>query len=381
VHPAVPDGELAVIAGHGRRREPPAATSMARVNVPWAVLVIAGLVIIAVGLRAVSATVAPLFLAVTLVISVDPLRKALVRRGAPAVLAVAVVMFSVYLIIVAVLGAVAWSLAQLVQLVPTYQAEIATVWVQLQQWLSELGVDQADVDTLLNQFDPTSIIGVVQSTAGQVNSVLSLLTLLLISVVFLASDATGFGRRLASVRDSRPAIADGLSDFAVRVRRYWVVSTIFGLIVAVLDGFGLWLLGVPLPVTWAVLAFVTNYIPNIGFVLGLIPPALIALLDGGLSSMLWVIALYSVLNVVIQTFIQPRFTGDAAGINPTVTFISLLIWAYLLGALGALLAVPATLLLKCLAVDHNERARWINALISSETPTSPENRARTVDKV
>ena len=71
----------------------------------------------------------------------------------------------------------------------------------------------------------------------------------------------------------------------------------------------------PLAVTWGVLAFVTNYIPNIGFVLGLIPPALIALLDGGVGSAIAVIIIYRVINVIVQTIIQPRFTGDAVGIT------------------------------------------------------------------
>ena len=70
-------------------------------------------------------------------------------------------------------------------------------------------------------------------------------------------------------------------DFAKSTRKYWIVTTIFGFIVALLDVGALLIIGVPLAVTWGVLAFVTNYIPNIGFLLGLIPPALIALLDGG----------------------------------------------------------------------------------------------------
>jgi len=79
-----------------------------------------------------------------------------------------------------------------------------------------------------------------------------------------------------------------------------------------------------------------------------------------------------VINVVVQTIIQPRFTGDAVGISGTVAFVSLIFWAYLLGALGALLAIPATLFLKSVLVDNSVPANWVNALISAspekETP-------------
>ena len=133
-----------------------------------------------------------------------------------------------------------------------------------------------------------------------------------------------------------------------------------------LDVVGLLIIGVPLAFTWGVLAFVTNYIPNIGFVIGLVPPALIALLDGGVGASVAVVAVYVALNVVVQTIIQPRFTGDAVGISGTVAFISLIFWAYELGPLGALLAIPATLFLKSTLVDNSVPASWVNALISAE---------------
>ena len=117
---------------------------------------------------------------------------------------------------------------------------------------------------------------------------------------------------------------------------------------------------------------VTNYIPNVGFLLGLLPPTLIALLNGGPGDSIAVVESYALINVIIQTLIQPRFTGDAVGITGTVAFLSLIFWAYLLGVLGALLAVPATLLVKALLVDHSESSRWVGALINSSPRRKPK---------
>ena len=167
------------------------------------------------------------------------------------------------------------------------------------------------------------------------------------------------------IRGHRPHVADALLDFAQSVRKYWSVTTVFGLIVAAIDFVALLIIGVPMALTWAVLAFVTNYIPNIGFLLGLIPPVLIALLERGVGAALAVIICYVAVNMVIQTLIQPRFTGDAVGITATVAFLSLIFWAFVLGPLGALLAIPATLLIKALLVDHSPNAGWLAALIDS----------------
>jgi len=155
---------------------------------------------------------------------------------------------------------------------------------------------------------------------------------------------------------------------------------VFGFIVAVLDVIALAIIGVPLFVTWGVLAFVTNYIPNIGFILGVIPPALIALLDGGVGSAVAVVAVYTVINVVVQTIIQPRFTGDAVGISATVAFVSLIFWAYLLGTLGALLAVPATLFLKSVLLDNSVPASWVNALVSASPSKEKPHAVRRIGR-
>ena len=175
---------------------------------------------------------------------------------------------------------------------------------------------------------------------------------------------------LEDVPPSVYSAADMTADFGERVRKYWVVSTLFGLIVAVIDSIALMILDVPLPLTFGLLAFVTNYIPNIGFVIGLVPPALLALLDGGVEKMIWVVVIYSVANFVIQTVLQPKFTGDAVGINATTAFLSLMFWTYVFGALGALLAIPFTLLFKSLLIDRDPAARWINQFIAS----SPDER-------
>jgi predicted PurR-regulated permease PerM len=72
----------------------------------------------------------------------------------------------------------------------------------------------------------------------------------------------------------RPNAGIALRGFAVRTRRYVVVTTVFGLIVAVLDTIALAVLSIPLAVLWGLVSFVTNYILNVGFLLGLLPPAL-----------------------------------------------------------------------------------------------------------
>jgi AI-2 transport protein TqsA len=184
-------------------------------------------------------------------------------------------------------------------------------------------------------------------------------------------DAAGFPDRLRSVARQKPKIVGALSTFAHGTRSYLVVSTVFGTIVGIIDAAVLWLMGIPLPLTWGLLAFITNFIPNIGFVIGLVPPALLGLLEGGPVLMLWVIVIYSVINFVIQSVIQPKYVGDAVDLSLTLTFLSLVFWSWVIGPLGAVLAVPLTLLTKGLLVDIDPGTQWIAGLLTSSRPADP----------
>ena len=344
----------------------------------FGIVVLAALVIIGVGLRSSASIVAPVFLVLTLVITVAPLRSFLVKHRWPSWLASVVSLLAIYALLLVILGSVVYAVVRLVDKLPDYASAFNRIFDSLLALSTRLGYGQQQIQNLASSFQLSSLTGPAQALLGALSGGASLLILVITVVIFLAFDSGSIRDRIAVIRETRPHIADGLVNFASRVRKYWIVTTAFGLAVAIMDYVALLIIGVPLALTWGVLAFVTNYIPNIGFVIGVIPPALIALLEGGPGQALAVVIVFTVINVVVQTIIQPRFTGDAVGINGTVAFVSLIFWAYLLGALGALIAVPATLFLKSVLVDNSVPANWINALISSapkkETPAKQRQR-------
>ena len=346
----------------------------------FGILVVAGLIVIGAGLRSAANIVGPVFLVITLVITVAPLSGFLVRRRWPPWLASVVSLLVIYALLAMILGSVVFAAVRLVDKLPDYASAFQKIFDYLVGVASQLGFGQDQLKRLASSVQLSSLAGPAQALVSGISGGLSLILLIVALVIFLAFDASSMPERLAVIRETRPHIAEGLNNFAGRVRKYWIVTTLFGLIVAVLDVIALIIIGVPLYITWGVLAFVTNYIPNIGFILGVVPPALIALLDGGVGSAIAVIAVYTAINVIVQTIIQPRFTGDAVGISATVAFASLIFWAYLLGPLGALLAIPATLFLKSVLLDNSVPPSWVNALVSSspgkERPRAVARRGR-----
>jgi AI-2 transport protein TqsA len=340
---------------------------------PRALMILIGLAaafIVIAGMRTLQGLIAPVFLALVLTIVVHPMRRVIGRRM-PDWAATVICLVVMYAVLLGLAFAIAASGARFATLLPAYRDKFADLVDDATSWLAGLGVGSEQLNAISGSFDLSDLGGVVTAILSGAASVVSDLAFIIALGLFMTIDGRSFPHNLAAVAKARPTLVRALTDFAHGTRRYLWVSSVFGLIVAVLDTTALYILDIPAPVLWGLLAFLTNYIPNIGFFIGLIPPAVLGLLEGGPSLMLTVIAVYSVLNVVIQSGIQPKVVGDAVGLSTTLTFVSLVFWAWVLGPLGALLAIPLSLLTKALLIDADAETRWLMPLVSNVDESAP----------
>jgi len=340
----------------------------------------AAVFIIAQEIQPLRSIVAAAFLALNLVIVVWPIQSRL-AKVIPRFLAAVVAGLTAIAVLVVMIWSIGWTVSRLIKELPMYNVQYNQMINRINDLATRYNVDtNAVADQLLQNLRGISFgtaVSALAQVASQLTSAVGLVFMILMILFFMIMDSVGFSDRVTRVgQRHNPAVAWALSSFAQGTRKYWVVTTVFGLIVAMVNwGLLLWL-GVPLALIWAMFSFVTNYIPNIGFVIGLVPPVLMALLANDPWVALWVAVGYFAVNTGIQTFIQPKFTGDAVGITPTMAVLSLLIWSYILGPLGAILAIPATLLMKTLFIDIDPNTRWLNAIIASNPSTSDQDPIR-----
>jgi AI-2 transport protein TqsA len=332
----------------------------------------AAVVVLLLGLSQLSRIVGPFFLALNLMIVVWPVQRFLSRRVHRVLAAILSGLLAI-VIIGLLFWAIGWAASLFVQEIPQYKPQFQTMYDQALNLAAQFGVTSTQIIDQLKSINPGSVVSVVGSLLSNVGGAVSLFVVVITVLLFMVVDSVDFETRLVRLGERHnPMLVLALNSFAQGVRKYWVTSTVFGLIVSTLTWVGLAAYGIPLAIVWAVLAFVTNYIPNIGFVIGLVPAAVMGLLAKGPWGAVFVIVLYGVLNFVIQGVVQPKVAGEAVGVTSTVSFLSLLVWAVVLGPLGALLALPATLFVKALVVDADPEARWLNALIASNPRTSSE---------
>jgi len=126
----------------------------------------------------------------------------------------------------------------------------------------------------------------------------------------------------------------------------------------------LWLLGVDDSPLWGVIAFMFNYVPNIGSIIAAVPVVLLAMVQIDVTTALIVAAAYVAMNIGVGSVLEPKFMGEGLGLSTLVVFLSLVVWGWILGPVGMLLSVPLTVSVK-LALDANQETRWCGKLLGN----------------
>jgi predicted PurR-regulated permease PerM len=351
----------------------------ARVLPLWLTIVLgaAGTAVAFWGIHNASWILAPVLLAFVLTVVAYPMIGALQRRGMrrPLAVAITVIVLDGGLLLFA--AAIAFSFSRLATVLPQYSDEWQHLLDDAKSALAKVGIGKQQITDALHNIQPSTVLSALEGLLAHLLSSGVALVLVLATVLFMTAESAGLPARLAAVPGSG-RLMTALAGFATNTRRYIVVTTVFGFLVAVADTIALLLLGVPLALLWGLLSFLTNYVPNIGFLLGLAPPTLLALLVGGPGLALLVVLIYSLANFVIQSVIQPVFVGDAVGLSVTLSFLSVFVWTVVLGPMGAILAVPLTLLVVAVLVRQDPDREWARTLLAgaSGAASSPSSGRR-----
>ena len=324
-----------------------------------AVLVLA--LIGAVLLREVASLVVPLLFGGFLALVAWPIVGALERRALPRPAALGLTILSVLLVVLGTALIIGVSLGELVVLLPRYEGRLDGVIASVRAQLEQFGID-ADPQAILSILSPEQIAGVVRSVASTAsNAGLALLVIILTMAYALAGGAS-LERRAHGAFGPEHGLLVGVNRFGGDLRRYLWVRALLGLFAAVLVFVLLAVVGVPLPALWAFLVFAASFVPNVGVIIALIPPMVLALLDGGLGAALAVGVGYVAINFVQDNFLQPIVLGSELNLSPLVVFAGVVVWAWILGAAGALLAVPLTVGLVAI-LEASPSSRPIAALL------------------
>ncbi len=333
-------------------------------------LVAVVLILLAVlALEAVADLVVPIVFGLFLALVTAPLIGALERRGARRAVALAITVLVVLAVVAVTVIVIVLSVAQIVAQVPRYEAELADEVAAIRALLADLGVT-LDAGTLTDSIEPETLMAYVRPVASAVSSAGAAIFILAFTLIYALAGAGSLRRRAEEAFGAGHPLLVGVERFGLDLRRYLVVRAQLGLFAGVLATVLLFLLGVPFPLLWGVLVFATSFIPNIGFLVALIPPTILGFLDGGWLTAALVIGGYVAINFLQDHLLQPVVMGSELNLTALVVMLSVIVWTWILGAAGALLAVPLTVGLVSILEAWPE-TRAYAALLRNRAPSRP----------
>jgi AI-2 transport protein TqsA len=297
----------------------------------------AAFVIIAAGIREAAEVLNSVLLAMLLTVTVVPAFDALRRRGVSKGLAVVLTSVLLAGVLVVLLGTLGLSGTRLIQVLPHYQERAQSLQKALENLLLSRGIEPERVLSL-ELVDPNRLLGLAAGFLSGLGQALSQVLLLILIVAFFLAER--------GVADYTFEPGGTMARVARDVRQYLVITALTGLGFSLVVYVLMLAVGTDLALVWAVLAFVMNYVPNVGIILSVIPPVILTLLELGWQRAVIVLAGFLVLNFVVDNLVKPRFMQSGLDVPPLVGLLSLVVWAYLLGPIGALLALPLTIVVR-----------------------------------
>jgi predicted PurR-regulated permease PerM len=302
----------------------------------------AAFVIIAAGIREAAELLNSIFLAMLLTVTVVPAFDALRRRRVPNGLAVVLTSLLLAGVLIVLLGTLGLSGTRLIQVLPEYEERALSLRNDLERLLLARGIQPERVFSL-ELVDPNRLLGLAAGFLSGLGQVLSQALLLILIVAFFLAER--------GIRDQTFDPGGTTARVARDVRQYLVITALTGLGFAVLVYFLMLVVGTDLPLVWAVLAFIMNFVPNVGIILSVVPPVILTLLEFGWQRAVVILAGFLVLNFIVDNLVKPRFMQSGLDVPPLVGLLSLVVWAYLLGPIGTILALPLTIALRRVLQD------------------------------
>lgn len=346
-------------------KNPPAARwSGARRN--W-ILTLAALMVIIYGLKTAQAIVVPILLALFVSMVGTPPLFWMRRKGVPNPLAVLAVMLGMLGILVLIGSLVGTSIADFTSRVPYYQQRLDE---QLIEFLDrhELEGRIGSVRDLVKLIDPSGAMDLAARLLNGIGGVLNNTLLIMFTVVFVLLEAWSFPRKLHAVAGSEDS-SKALRRFTESLNRYIGLKTAISLFTGLTVWLWVTLMGLDFPMLWGLLAFMLNYVPNIGSIIAALPAVLLAVVQLGVGRAVLIAIGYMIINVLMGNLLEPRIMGRSMGLSTLVVFLSLIFWGWVLGPVGMLLSVPLTMTLVIALESSPSTQRF--AILLCDSPPDP----------
>jgi len=223
----------------------------------------------------------------------------------------------------------------------------------------------------LSQFlDAQAGIKLMRDLLAQLGNILTKGFLIYLTTIFILLEASILPSKIRAAMKNNIETFDNLAGVADDVKKYLAMKTAISLVTGLLITFWLIVLKVKYPIVWGLIAFLLNFVPNIGSIIAAVPTCIMAFLQFGPGTAALAAVGYLVVNIVLGNILEPRLMGQRLGLSTLVVFLSLVFWGWVLGPVGMLLSVPLTMTVKIALQSHPDTSKLAILLDSQKPPVS-----------
>lgn len=313
---------------------------------PYTLISVVGALIIITWMRYAQVIIVPFLFAAFITVILSSPMSWLKRKKVPFFLSITIVLLSVFGILSIIFVMLGSSVDRFTQNLPTYQQQLQQTINHVLEWFGSKHIHLSKTG-IMSALNPNAALSLMNTLLTSLGNVFSKVFLILFTVILMLVEAWYGTEKIESIYGDRSeSILQKTALVINNIRGYMSIKAIMSLITATLITTGLVILGLEYAILWGTLAFLLNFIPNIGSIIAAVPAILFALLKLGWTKTILVAALYLVINMIIGNFIEPKFIGSKVGLSTLVVFLSLIFWGWVLGPVGMILSVPLTMLIK-----------------------------------
>ena len=325
------------------------------------IITLASLTIIVSGMKFAAPLLNPFFLSVFIAIVCWPVLTWLKQKGMPSGLSISLVVLVLIIVLLGLGAYIATAAHQFSREVVNYQASLQNHISIGINWLHKYNIALPNERDLLNELNASKIMHFFGSILSGLGNLFANVFLILLTVIFLLLEFYALPHKI-SVAFGDSNVNNHSFQIVASIKRYLVIKIITSLVTGIAITLWLSVLHVEFAVLWGVIAFMLNFVPNIGSIIAAVPTVLLALVQQGIDTSLLVAAGYLVVNTVIGNIWEPKIMGKGLGLSTLVVFLSLAFWGWIFGSVGMILSVPFTMIAKII-MENEEKTRWIAVLL------------------
>ena len=328
-----------------------------------ALIGLASFIIIVAGMRAAAPLIVPFLLSAFIAIICIPPLLWLQSKKVPQFLSVIIVVFAIVIFGWVLAALITGALSDFSDKLPFYQERLTVLSKEAEVWIKTLPIDTPD-QVIEQYLDPAIAMKVASNMIASVGNILTNSFLIVLMVIFILLEASSLPDKIRNAIGKPDSPLSQYTDVIKNVNKYLGIKTLISMGTGLTIFIWLWILGIDFPILWGLLAFLLNFVPNIGSLLASVPPIILALIQFGAGKAILTAIGFLIANTIYGSILEVKIFGKGLGLSSLVVFVSLIFWGWVLGPVGMLLSVPLTMIIKII-LESSESTKGVAILLGS----------------